>query len=95
MTTTTWSAGGEKVLVDCIGFSERENVGRPECQKLAEAMERRKIARGMLLSPGSFENGCRTVAQQSTAGRIQLIDGERLELTAHEIANGPLAAWWS
>ena len=59
------------------------------------SMEQRQIARGILLTPGSFENGCRSLAQQSATGSLQLIDGERLELTAREIATGPLAAWWS
>ena len=89
------SRGGETILVDCIAFSERENVGRPEGQRLIDAMEQRQIARGILLTPGSFENGCRSLAQQSATGSLQLIDGERLELTAREIATGPLAAWWS
>ena len=86
--------GGERILVDCIAYSERENVGRPEGQNLIAAMERRKIHRGMLFSPGSFENGCRTLAERSSA-RIELIDGERLELTASEIATGPLSDWWT
>lgn len=85
---------GHVTIVDCIGFDERENLGRPEGKRLYDAIVSGGADRGILISPGSFEGQCRVFVEDVSEVPIELIDGEHLEQTIRAMTDGPLRGWW-
>ena len=85
---------GHVTIVDCIGFDERENLGRPEGKRLYDALVSGGADRGILISPGSFEGRCRAFVEDLGKVPIELIDGEHLEQTTRAMSDGPLRGWW-
>lgn len=67
--------GGEKYLVECKRYSERNTVGRPEIQQFYAAIMHDQAAKGFFVSSGNFSTGAVAFAAQKP---IELVDGEQL-----------------
>jgi hypothetical protein len=85
---------GETRFVDCCHLPDGESVSRREAQKLAGAMIGRRVTRGVLITSGTFDDGCRSYVAGLPDLSIDLIDGAELQETLQAITSGPLRKWW-
>jgi hypothetical protein len=85
---------GETRFVDCRHLPDGESVSRREAQKLVGAMIGRRVTRGVLITSGTFDDGCRSYVAGLPDLSIDLIDGAELQETLQAITSGPLRRWW-
>jgi hypothetical protein len=85
---------GETRLVDCHHLPDGESVSRREALHLAGAMIGRRVTRGVLMTSGTFDDGCRSYVAGLSDLSIDLIDGAELQETLHAITSGSLRKWW-
>ena len=78
-------AGVEEIVVQCKHYTRSGPIGPAEARALLGVVnDQKRLARGVLVTSGSFSTGCQEFADRN---RIGLIDGERLRelLEHHEV----------
>jgi hypothetical protein len=85
---------GETRFVNCHHLPNGDSLSRRAAQQLAGAMIGRRVKRGVLMTSGTFDDGCRSYVAGLTDLSIDLIDGAELQETLHAITSGPLRKWW-
>ena len=81
----TNEAGIEEIAVQCKHYTRSGPIGPAEARALLGVVnDQKRLARGVLVTSGSFSTGCQEFADRN---RIGLIDGERLRelLEHHEV----------
>jgi hypothetical protein len=85
---------GETRFVNCHHLPNGESLSRREAQQLAGALIGRRVTRGVLMTSGTFDDGCRSYVAGLSDLSIDLIDGAELQETLHAITSGSLRKWW-
>jgi hypothetical protein len=85
---------GETRFVNCHHLPDGDSLSRRAAQQLAGAMIGRRVKRGVLMTSGTFDDGCRSYIAGLSDLSIDLIDGAELQETLHAITSGSLRKWW-